>query len=718
MALNLWKLAGKPTSYNPLPSGFGNNIPLQNIGGFTITFRAKSASNAQLEVFSSTNPRVIDNYINLTPNFQTFTYSFLTKSPDYISLYDYQNKGDIIIDSITLVQNPLPKLTINGVSNNSSDWEQGTIGANGTLDDTGYYYPIRVRTKDFIPLLPNTIYTINANSGYEITYNLYDSNKNGVFQNPWVTKPYTFTTGSNIAFIKVVIKKTDSSNISPSDVLNTNLMLNLGSIPAPYSKKIGDRMVMPTPKKNLISAIEQGAILGTGFGNNDGITTRVRSKNVIIIDQSKNYTISCIEPNKQVIVWTQLLDGSYSQVQGAYANLPFTFSGNGIKAIRLQFRKSDDSAFIPSEITAQLEQGTVATSYTPYAVQVNKKPQRTNANGQPTTIKRATGLRFNGVTDYIAYNNINLSLYKQVIYNISFKLNSYPIGGSNYGELISKELVIKFRITSTGAVFILLSEDGTSWTYSYQTPFTCSIGVVYNLQLVVDLNTKTINLYSSGNLVSSLNIPSTQIGNNNNSVAVAAMSGGGGECLSGVVYSYSILGDGNKIIDVDLTNPKNIVGNTVIPNTQNLIPSFEDARWSINGNAKVLGKDVLHLDATASFQASLFVIPVKLNDKFVFSGVINGRLSLQELDVNKNLLQSDYLTTVNTNESRSRYVNTIITITNPNVTYLNVGLSNYGAGSFDFIKPQLYKLSGQEGTIYGAPIPLNKPSKRSKYALR
>jgi hypothetical protein len=48
MALNLWKIGGKPTSYNPLPTGYTNGVVPMKLDYIKYHFKAKSYSNGNL----------------------------------------------------------------------------------------------------------------------------------------------------------------------------------------------------------------------------------------------------------------------------------------------------------------------------------------------------------------------------------------------------------------------------------------------------------------------------------------------------------------------------------------------------------------------------------------------------------------------------------------------------------------------------------------------
>jgi hypothetical protein len=181
------------------------------------------------------------------------------------------------------------------------------------------------------------------------------------------------------------------------------------------------------------------------------------------------------------------------------------------------------------------------------------------------------------------------------------------------------------------------------------------------------------------------------------------------EFTKATLYKVTCYLAGQVVAQYDFTNPANIVGDKVIPNAKNLIPSFEDSRWSLHANAKVLGKDVLRLDATGSWQFSEVALNVTPNMKHKITlNVPTGANGYIEVFVNSS---GSWVS------AWSSYNTTGFEFT-PTTNQIRFRVGSNQSGSFDFIKPQLYQLDGKEGTIVGSPIPLNKRAKRSLYAKR
>jgi hypothetical protein len=148
------------------------------------------------------------------------------------------------------------------------------------------------------------------------------------------------------------------------------------------------------------------------------------------------------------------------------------------------------------------------------------------------------------------------------------------------------------------------------------------------------------------------------------------------------------------------------VGDKVLHNAKNLIPSFEDAKWSLHANAKVLGKDVLRFEPPSSFLFNVLPLDLKPNTQYLFV-----------IDKGAYAIISD-LNNVNSNIVTTGTQGTRIITTSSNINNLCVRLTSGSAGTFDFIKPQLYQLDGKEGTLVGNPTKLRKASKRTLYSKR
>jgi hypothetical protein len=539
MAINLWKLAGKPTSYNPLPLTYVNFVPAPDYyKEYKFTFKAKSASNARLRVqayLSSGAP-----VFTLTNEFVQYTALLQPNSnSNNLFLYDLDNKGDIIIEDIQLVQKPLPKLTINGIDgflsgkwnlhSNTRVIDDETLELNATGSDDQCYLNLT------LPVNQNVTLNIEHNGKVGI----WDSDRSVFIFNKVPDKLFSFNTGTSRNFIISV----RNYLLGVGTFTFKRPMLNLGTTPAPYSKKTGEKMVVPR-----------------------------------------------IENNK------------------AY---------------------------------------------------VNKKPKR--------KLQAKTGLAFNGTTDYLQLPSMTMDSIE-----IDCLIDSVqPINNAYFID--ARTGLANSNINLGNVDFI-----GTDWL--------SATGLIKGQRTKVKLVAKQsftddITLFARYS---------------------------GSEKLKATLYKVTCYLNGAVVATYDFENPSNLIGDKVIPNAKNLIPSFEDVRWSLHANFKVLGKDVGRLEATLANSATSVLIPVLKNTNYqLMTNISNdGRHGVFGYD-------GGLITGQTTTNPR--------TFNTGNYDLIQIRFDNPGAkptGTFDFIKPQLYELPVTAATLFGKPEPLRKTSKRTLTAKR
>jgi hypothetical protein len=504
-------------------------------------------------------------------------------------------------------------------------------------------------------------------------------------------------------------------------------MLNLGSIPAPYSKKTGDKMVLPTFKNNLF---DKSFTIGAGdatYGTQQTAVAVGVLSNFISVKPNTVYKVYMFnntgtplyygvnpyayDTNKNFFGNNTTGRPTFSNLSGdgsvgTTSGYQFTTSANTY-FVRLQVNRGTGSfSFAECQSlnsTLQLEEG---VNNTPYAVQLNKKPQR------KTTAK--TGLAFNGGTDFVDFPYQNNFSSDKITCNVNFiPDNANP---SYQGIIAQRESVSGTRtagfvlyLVSGGSYQLWIGTGSGAWIQLNLG--SANLGKLTNIYFELDYIAKSVVVFIDGvkvhssiqsQMTKSLQNPLRIGGSANESPYVSFP-------YKGTVLNAKLTNGINEIINIDFTNPRNIAGNQIIPNAQNLIPSFEDARWSIHANAKVMGKDVLHLDATFQYQNSELYLPCLPSSKFLSLGTIS-----QNADLNVVYYGSDK----NTYLGETSSLNTPFTVPN-NCYWLRIRLRNMIAtGSFDFIRPQLYQLTGQEGTVNGSPIMQLKSSKRTRYNTR
>lgn len=800
MSLNLWKLSGKPTRYNPLPSGSQVALNTLGLNDYSIKVRAKSNLNANL--YLASEGEVFKKIITLSSDFKVYEYSFKSTRAGGFFVWDYNNIGDIIIDSISLVQKPLPKLTINGIDGFlSGKW---TLPPETTVIDDE---TIQIMSSDTLNKICTL--TIPVVNGQTYTYKKTEGTGRTILRKENTSGLSIFSSNSTDAFIFTVDNSFNGylcirfdNNLMTGNFIIKRPMLNLGSIPVPYSKKTGDKMVMPTAKKNLIDIISVLKRFYTSDFTEDiknGVYCYKLINHIKIFDQT---LCNDFEPNTVYTLKFNVYQQSYNAMNGVGFKLEYTdgtydtfygvsdswnivkFTSNANKSIkRLTTTYGTGSAITYIEKNSfQLEQGTVATPYATYAVQINKKPQRYvpkknlfDGNWQLGGIGGSNGVI--GVSTNSLYNfasNIKGNFTYTFSVTNGYKIvgiYEYDSNGAFLGRTLYSTNSVTFISMATtrkiGIVFQRLDslniltneiviaqpqlEEGSAVTpyEPYQLVLPKSKkglsfnGVTDYLQLpsmIMDAieieclidsvqpqsnpffvqmtgsifyridggNSNIISIKKNDAPFSGAILKGTRVKYKisfiQNTFTPTVLSGGNGFWTKGILYKVTCYLAGNIVAQYDFENSKNIIGNTVIPNAKNLIPSFDDARWNIHQNAKVLGKDVLHLDATGgSNQANQIVLDVVPNTNYLFNVNANGYIRIY-----------DGGTTGGTNLTSLNNA-----VVRPTLNTVLVRLFNNSiAGSFDFVKPQLYQLTGKEGTIYGSPRQLNKQAKRNLTAKR
>jgi hypothetical protein len=769
MVINLWKLATGKTSYNPLPLGYVNSF---NTSGMDYVLKFKARSNSSATLYIYTNSATITQNIVLTPDSKEYNYSFYGAHGTAFRFRDLNDKGDIIVEDIQLVQKPLPTLTINGISENVSDWVQGSVSGNGT-DSAFTNQSIRSL---YIPVNPNTAYTLNTL--FECYVHQYDTSKVGISSIlGWGGGARSFTTANNATFIRVLARRSASTVIEIADVVNHKLIFNLGITPAPYEKKRGERMVLPTVKKNLFSF--SSSLKGVG-ANNGAWHNPVNGVN-LLGNITLGYPVD-LQKDKPYTISGKLVEGEDYQLLNATASIILSSTNKTIIPVKdetfyLRVKVGVGLAFQLENF--QLEQGTTATPYEPYAVQVNKKPKRyvpkknlfdgmlelgtiltsdgTNTAGGGNKVRTPNKLAFKPSTSYVISTTGGYKVGYVYYYGVSGNFISYdntisttkfttPSNCYQVRFIIQNATDTIITVSEFANVQLQLEEGSTSTSYEpYQLVLPQAKSGLRFEDSYVQLPSMTMDSIEIDCLIDSNsqsgNILDARVGLANAWLTDLNQYGSGISSTSGAIkgvrtkikvnfstvftddiiifsdYSGTIIKrikatlygitcylNGNIVAQYDA---QSIVGDKLLQGVkQNLIPSFEDSRWSLHANADVLGKDVLRLEASGSSQASSLVVDVKSNTNYYT--FCDGLYIITDL-LAANVFGSGWT-----------YAKGAKTFNSGNNTQLKMWLSNSSttSGTFEFIKPQLYQLDGKEGTLVGKPTPLRKQSKRTLYSKR
>jgi Concanavalin A-like lectin/glucanases superfamily len=756
MALNLWTTTGgKPSSYNPLPTGYsGTYITLQP-GTYTVSYYAYSPSSAVLKFYKNAGEVNFQN--NLTPVRTFYTTTFTVNVVESTQFYDNNSKGDIVIDSISVVRKPLSKNTVNGADGFlSGKWNfSNVLGGYTIINDSSFRMTPSSTYRNFNLYVPIPL------GGGQYTLSFVKDNLAGYAQIKWVdvnnvetiiadgislnvpATPYnyTFTVPSNAVKINILFFNHASGSLNVPYTFS-NVMLNLGSISSPYEPKRGDKMVTPNARKNLLPTVQSSnnGSAANYIGNDSTFELKVTPTatwNGFYYSLANIYPISWLQGRSMTVSFVvgELTNGTGgevsltthhptgSEVYAGSINITPSMIGTNqtftctvpADATYLNLCVRSTST-IPSYIhvkNLQVEQNTVATTFIPYAVQVNPKPKRAIASAKK-------GLSFNGTTDSISYSNGLLSLGANPIsaeawVSGDFKKSIFGHGPYSAGNMFN------LYVTASSQAGIDNGGGGVTSGTNYLIPNALN-------HIVATYDGATVSIYLNGVFRNSY--PRVlNMGDGSNTIGDGYSGKGSGTIYKVVAYNRCLSsteiannytnGVGSvasgSVLNYDFTNSRTVTGTTVLPNPPqaNLIPSFDDPGWTLSANAKVLGRDVLHLDATANSQSSSIDFPILPNTTYMLTSFKNDAyITAYWLDANNT---ATWLNEIYKNVSLNR------TLTTPsNAVKLRILCHNYtlGAGPFDFYRPQLYRLDGTQGTVNGSPIVQNKHAKRRLYAKR
>jgi hypothetical protein len=667
MAINLWKLGGQPTAYNPLPIATQTIIGLTPYQEYIIKFKARSASNARLNISS-----LVNTSFDFTNELKEYIHPFICGSAGILYVNDINDKGDIIIQDIQLVEKPLPKLTINGVDGFlSGKWSKPPYAT--FIDDETLQFNVSSNGLSYLDLILEVgqTYSFNCQVDYG-KFSVYRLTSGGALNGALM--PYRNTPGTFVADTSTV-RLFLSSEGANGLMTFKKPMLNLGSIPAPYEKKRGERMVLPVVKKNFYN----------GVMFHELTVPIVSTLFTMSVKPNETYTLRSLVDNSLGSVNARIrldLYNSGSFVAFGNANLispttkGYSFetitippSVNEVRVIA-QTNGSFTGKVVFTEI--QLEKDTKPTPYQPYAVQMNEKPKK------PITPAKK-GLVMDGINNYLQLP--------------SMMMDSVEIDVLVNNDGLSRCL-IDARVALPNSYIYTKGLVNSDWlTNVWKT-------VTIDGQLFYDAIPQNKRVKLKAESFS----PFTD------EVTVMAVSGGGNK-TKGTLYGVKCFLNGQVVAEYDFTNPNNIVGDKVLQKAKNLIPSYDSPQWSLHPNFKVLGKDVGRLDASGITHSSDIFLDVKSNTTYLFimqNNIPSARVIIRKHD--------DSLTYRANADYQSGSLVTFTTDSTTNKIYAR--LTNPFSGTFDFIKPQLYELSGREGTLYGNPVSELKAPKRVLYAKR
>lgn len=167
-------------------------------------------------------------------------------------------------------------------SSGITGWEQGGIRDSGTLLDSA----TRIRTASTLQFPENTIGQVNITvaAGFAFGYREYRTAAGtGFISGDYATRFYTGSNSITVDlshYYKFIIKKTDESTITPSDVDSTTLVYSINSIDntltesnkVPDSKAVGDAISAVNAKADNVYSLLRGTGVTSGADLNDYTT--------------------------------------------------------------------------------------------------------------------------------------------------------------------------------------------------------------------------------------------------------------------------------------------------------------------------------------------------------------------------------------------------------------------------------------------------------------
>lgn len=285
----------------------------------------------------------------------------------------------------------------------SGNLERGSISESGTVDASN-----RIRTAEYIEVRGNTEINVSADGANEYLLAFYNSNKEYIQSSPWANLGTSTAIIANSQFVKVLLRKTDNSSITVSDVSN----FIVGPTP---SSNYPSKVKCLGSNKNIFDGVLELGNIDTSTGQNSEHFNIIRSKNYNELNGEKEVTVTGI-PNFYFFTYTE--DKAY--IESTYEN-PITIPENA-RYFKLRTWNSDNITDINTKI--KVEEGDKATSYSPYG-QGSTLISKINKNFYDKTNAIQRGLWGNNNSNSINTNYVGWYVIVKIIggktYTISRK---------------------------------------------------------------------------------------------------------------------------------------------------------------------------------------------------------------------------------------------------------------------------------------------------------
>lgn len=291
-----------------------------------------------------------------------------TEVPDGYEEVSYEetgSMGNIVVDDITC-KNLFDKTK--EIKLNSNLDADGNISSNTGLFVQLYYIPVK----------PNTTYTISTANGNYKRIGQYDNSKTFISRlvSGASDTQYTFTTDSNCYYIRVACSITDLDSIqlepgsvateyTPYKKFSYNSTDSMGEIVV--DDIIGKNLIPNEAKNKTISGItftvnkdKSITISGTALGHADIYIKNAWGSTVPFITLNGEYTLSTGANNSNVVLY--LVNGT-TVVSSTSSKITQTFNNREITCV---FLRVNSGSTVNATIYPQLEKGSVATNYVEY----------------------------------------------------------------------------------------------------------------------------------------------------------------------------------------------------------------------------------------------------------------------------------------------------------------------------------------------------------------
>ncbi|MGD6832588.1 BppU family phage baseplate upper protein [Sutcliffiella halmapala] len=188
---------------------------------------------------STINTDFVNLEIELKPMAQLFdpiTPLYEVDATEYGKILADWTESDVLtryprVQGMKHVQNPI--VTVEGenlLPSNDENWYQGSVSTtNGSPNNIAN----RI-SGEFVSVVPNQQYSIVVKSGYDAyVYEFEQINGSSIGSQNW-SNSKVFTTSTKTNYVRISVRKTDETNILPSEISNVQPMFTLGSEAKPF----------------------------------------------------------------------------------------------------------------------------------------------------------------------------------------------------------------------------------------------------------------------------------------------------------------------------------------------------------------------------------------------------------------------------------------------------------------------------------------------------